>query len=386
VAKSPVPALSASQFGHDHRLVTVAIVSSGVFMRGTVPRSWRLGLAITLATAALAASAVPAEAVGAFHAAVRVSTNCYGVHLAQTTSSTQRGFAMCGTGNYQIAYVEGTGTKTWRSVPTKLTGYVVAVADDGSTTYLLYTPNDKTLSLATRTHGGTLHHSVIHRSAAHNSFRGGIVAKSGKWWADWVDYNGGTTEVWQAHTYKSVQHATKTKLIAGGIQLALNGSTVVMAWSQPDLVGIQVGSPSGATTWTHSTAAKKFLAGMQLVIDSGHVGVAYVAGDSHYLNQVYWTRRGSSGKWSTKQLSTAEVSNAPYLAAADVRGTLVVSWLTSHSTAMVEVRRNGAWSHRAFGSSSGPNISVAATGVSGGRALVVYGNYGTKRSESRLES
>ena len=152
----------------------------------------------TVVTAALVASAIPAEAVGAFHAAVRVSTNCYGVHLAQTASSTQRGFAMCGTGNYQIAYVEGTGTKTWRSVPTKLTGYVVAVADDGSTTYLLYTPNDRTLSLATRTHGGTLHHSVIHRSVAHNSFRGGIVAKSGKWWADWVDYNGGTTDVWQA--------------------------------------------------------------------------------------------------------------------------------------------------------------------------------------------
>src|SRR4051794_14274532 len=93
-----------------------------------------------------------------------------------------------------ISYFEGSGT-SWTRAATPYRGRVMAAADDGSSTFLLYQASDG-IHITRRTHGGTLTAGRrISGFTGTNPFpTGDLVAFTGQWWAVWTEQVGSTVE------------------------------------------------------------------------------------------------------------------------------------------------------------------------------------------------
>jgi hypothetical protein len=91
----------------------------------------------------------------------------------------------CGSPGW-IYYFEGAGT-SWRSVRSRLHGRVLAVADDGGATWLLY--QNQGIYVTSRPHtGGMPAGTKVSSFAGTNPYPSGdIVAQSGRYWAVWTE-------------------------------------------------------------------------------------------------------------------------------------------------------------------------------------------------------
>ncbi len=342
------------------------------------------GLVVAATAAALTTAAtVPANAVGVWHGARHVgATGCRSAHLAPTSSTLQRGFIQCGS---KIVYIEGDGTKAWRSKSTGLTGDIAgvgAVADDGINTYVVYAQNNLKLLLAIRSHTGSIHHQVLMTYPSRAYVRAAVVASGGKWWADWANINY-ANDVWQAHTLHGTQKPTKTNVHwVNTVELALIGTKPVMAWNNEEGVGLYVGYPKSKATWSQSTVANREAFPFSLVIDGGRPAVAYVTTDSLNREQVAYSKRNATTGWSTKRLTTGVHRDLSGVVAAARSSTVVVAWPSDIGKTTVEVRRGGAWSKRTISGALEPERAALPKG----KALILYVPTPGVHVDSRLES
>jgi hypothetical protein len=93
-----------------------------------------------------------------------------------------------------IWYFQG-GSGSWTRAATPYRGRVLAAADDGAATFLLYQAVDG-IRITKRTHGGTLTPGRrISAFAGTNPFpTGDLVAFTNQWWAVWTEQVGSTVE------------------------------------------------------------------------------------------------------------------------------------------------------------------------------------------------
>jgi hypothetical protein len=162
-------------------------------------RIWFTGLAVLLALPMLmaaTASAAPAAPVTVVPAGCDFDD--VSGDAAVTGDAVTHGFVAFHGGNCPPAGViwsfEGSGS-SWTRTATPYRGRVLAVADDGGSTFLLYQAADG-IRITRRTHGGTLTGGRrISGFTGTNPFpTGDLVALAGQWWAVWTEQVGSTTE------------------------------------------------------------------------------------------------------------------------------------------------------------------------------------------------
>ncbi|HZG95591.1 MAG TPA: hypothetical protein VEZ46_12875 [Mycobacteriales bacterium] len=96
----------------------------------------------------------------------------------------------------RIRYATQSGTRG-AAVASPYYGAVLGVADDGTTTWLLYRASDGT-RVGGRTRAGAWKTSV--RVTTHRSGSGDIAAVGGRWWAVWSEASGSLASIYNART------------------------------------------------------------------------------------------------------------------------------------------------------------------------------------------
>lgn len=130
---------------------------------------------------AVIAAATPAAAS---YGATRTVRSCAGgsIHLAAVSGGAMWGATSCGD-NASISVVTGRTAGAWRRIGTPWTGRVVAVADDGSTTFVLWNDTHGRLQIGRRPHAGPASSATQLSPAGSNG--ASLVVRSGRWWAVW---------------------------------------------------------------------------------------------------------------------------------------------------------------------------------------------------------
>jgi hypothetical protein len=113
------------------------------------------------------------------------------------------GAASCNTNSpTMISIVTARAGGSWRRISTPWTGYVQAVADDGGTTFVLWTTSSGRLYIGRRPHNGPA--SAPTQLATTGGIGATLVARDGQWWAVWSTsgctghMEGCSTVLWQA--------------------------------------------------------------------------------------------------------------------------------------------------------------------------------------------
>jgi hypothetical protein len=142
----------------------------------------------------------------------------------------------------------------------------VAVADDGTATYLLYRTvaevpppvySQWTMRLMIRDRAGVVHDQLVDDGVGgiYAGNDGAMVASGGRWWAVWtVVPGGGAPVLYQARTMGTVQGSHDTGVVGRGPSLVLRGSTLTMAYERtcnlPSTAVAMVRASVTAGTWT----------------------------------------------------------------------------------------------------------------------------------------
>jgi hypothetical protein len=168
-------------------LVVALLVAAALAVVSPAPAeaSWAVGSAATVAPAACATTGSTADA-------------------AMGTDGLVRGFARfqgAGCTDTRLTWFEGAGGG-WRRGPSTYRGKVLAVADDGAATWVLYAAADGT-RLGSRDRAGVFTTST--RLSANAPLSGDLVAAGGRWWAVWAERVGGgrLASLFQARTIGS---------------------------------------------------------------------------------------------------------------------------------------------------------------------------------------
>lgn len=200
----------------------------------------RARLGVLLGAAALAfAIAIPAAAVAPLGPPVIVSdSGCLdtlgNADMAVASDGVIRGFVGFYNCEDPLAYLEGSG-RSWNRIVTPYIGQVIAVAYDGTATYLLYTSGDS-MYVAKHGNDGTFAPSELLSSTADISSGGDILAANGTWWAVWREGAGSGGELYQAKSYGtdvSRQRITFNGVVDHHPTLALlPGVGAVLVWAR----------------------------------------------------------------------------------------------------------------------------------------------------------
>jgi hypothetical protein len=130
-----------------------------------------------------------------------------------------------------IWYFQRSGS-TWTAVASPYQGRVLAVADDGSTTYLLYAAADGT-RITSRTHAGTFTAGRFVSSRAGRT--GDVIAEAGRWWAVWAEAVGSGASLFQAKTLGTQllrRRVTFSAVTDGHPSLARTGTGAVIGFDR----------------------------------------------------------------------------------------------------------------------------------------------------------
>ncbi len=141
----------------------------------------------------------------------------------------------------------------WLSALSPYAGTVVAAAQDGTGTFVLYRAADG-LRLGKRSLAGSWSPSVRLSSSAVDGVTGDLVADRGTWWAVWSEPIGshGTGELFQAKTFGT--DLGRTRITTDGVPdgeptLALHPDRgAVLAWTRSEFVQATV-EPDGSDIW-----------------------------------------------------------------------------------------------------------------------------------------
>jgi hypothetical protein len=203
-------------------------------------------LAVTLATAV-----VPAQAVGPFtHPQKALTADCFPALTVLDATGARHGFASCSTRfKDHLAFISAAPGAPWKVNRLRITGYVHAVADDGSSTYALYSKRHGTYVLK-RTRGGAISH---HRISKVPGGDGAIVARGGKWFAIWVGYpkvvDGTCPPLYSGGTLGHTRHGKATGFCGAYPSLALTSSGKPITAFQTG--NYQLGNNIDLSTWRH---------------------------------------------------------------------------------------------------------------------------------------
>jgi hypothetical protein len=191
----------------------------------------RLALAVSMLAAAVlpVVSAAPAAASWAVGAAATVaSAPCtptgWSADAAIGADGLVRGFARfqgSGCTDTRLIWFDGAGG-SWRRTPSTYRGRVLAVADDGAATWVLYAAADGT-RLGSRDRAGVFQPSSRLSTTAPVS--GDLVAAGGRWWAVWAERvgTGRLASLFQARTIGTAaprQRITSAPYVDGRPSLA----------------------------------------------------------------------------------------------------------------------------------------------------------------------
>jgi hypothetical protein len=223
----------------------------------------RRTLVVVVALGLVAALAPPARAswtVGA--AATVVPFGCRSAGSADAAAGPDRvvrGFASFQGGtctDRRLRWFEGPGGD-WRQLVSPYQGRVLAVADDGAATWVLYAAQDGT-RLGAASRAGAFRPST--RLSARSALAGDLIAAGGRWWAVWTERTSptGLASLYQARTLGSAvtrQRLTVSAVVDGHPSLgrAASGTAVLVfdrtnpATRRSDLI---IGrNPGGAWQW-----------------------------------------------------------------------------------------------------------------------------------------
>ncbi|MFN2624580.1 MAG: hypothetical protein ABR520_00665 [Mycobacteriales bacterium] len=258
---------------------------------------------------------VPAKAAPpTFAQAYIAPAGCVVADIAARGRATVVGFGTCAPSGIalRIIFVEGTGGE-WRQELSPYNGQVVAVADDGQTTFALIFDDAGLAVVGRRADGTYLSPRVVHSNFGVTP-EADLVASAGQWWAVWT-YGGplfqattlGRTRATQQITYARTPGPSHT-LSDHDPFLQLSDGTIWLAWShlsrQDDDTGKTVGtghydlrvSTSSIRTARWSSVAAPispnvFNRGPQIASLANHVAVAWEADlVPYFADRVYGAR------------------------------------------------------------------------------------------------
>jgi hypothetical protein len=227
----------------------------------------RLLLPVSLLPLLLVLPALPASAAGGYGPPQRITTcDTYGEVVAVADGGLW-GVLGCG-GALRVVHRTPAGSWSSRALPHR--GHVRAVADDGRTTFFVfsgdYSPSGTALRIAKVPHGGTPSAARTLSESSEETPSATLVARDGRWWAAWdqTSYGGDarserTAGLWHA---RSIEPAFGPRpVFAGGNgrlvpHLGLRGTGAVLGFSahsgadgygtpQP---GLATAGPDGAFT------------------------------------------------------------------------------------------------------------------------------------------
>ena len=234
-------------------------------------------------TIALAVAAAPsAQAVASFGPRVTVSTTCLRAHTATSSTGVTRGAFDCPVSGTRRIYVfSGTGT-SWSRASTGVNGRVVAFADDGTYSFVMYSPvsPDGRIFLLRRNHSTGASTTVTLASTLVDvaALAGSLVVSGGRYWAAWSISNGGFNRTYTRQNLVSSLPATFP--FVGGLNPSVarvGTSSMVMLVQGSNLSSgntIVKYVPRAGGTWG-STTIRSFGAFEPQVVRSN--GVTYMA-------------------------------------------------------------------------------------------------------------
>lgn len=190
----------------------------------------------------LLAPALPASALGGYSPPQRLSSCKAAADVVAVGDTSLWGVLSCA-GSMRLVHRTPAGRWSSRSLPYR--GFPRAVADDGRTTFLLYTPPDDPsgtpLLIAKVPHGGAPSAARVLDSSSEEVQTASLVAREGKWWAVWdhTFYSAERTEAFvTVHQARSIEPAFAPRRVDLGSRavrnprLALRGDGAVLGLSR----------------------------------------------------------------------------------------------------------------------------------------------------------
>jgi hypothetical protein len=315
-------------------LAAVLVAAAFAVPRPAAEASWAVPAAATVVPAGCAASGRSGDAVAAGDGSVRGFTRFEG---GTCTSGT-------------VWYFQGSET-AWTPVASPYKGRVLAVADDGSATYLLYAAADGT-RITSRTRGGVF--TPGRRVSPVTAGSGDVIAQGGRWWAVWSEPSGSRASLYQARTIGTALARRRVTFAAAADarpSLARTVTGAVMAFDR---------SSAGRSDLYQARATVGGNWSLTRFTSDGQSSrpALAVAGSAAYLA---WQRgpriAEASGAWASLRGHTfATAGTGPRVAVSG--GHFVVAWSTTPSTgpphAFLAERGGAVW--------TGNDITAAAPG------------------------
>ena len=333
----------------------------------------------------LAVSSAPAaQAVAAFSAKVTLSSSCLRAKSATSSTGVTRGAFDCPAAGTRRIYVFSGNGRTWSRTSTGVNGRVAAFADDGTFSYVMYTPvsPDGRVFLMKRNHTTGARTTITLTSTRQDasSTSGALVVSAGRYWAAWDIINGAGARTYTRQNLVSSMPATFPAVRGANPSLARVGSGVTML-VQGSL--LSSGNPivryTARTGGTWGTTTMRTLGAFEPQIVRAN-GVTYMAWTelSSFPEQKVVYQDNASGSIVRRTL----VGNAHQ--GTDVRlfltgGKPTVVW-TGHTVGQpqsatylrVAQRSGGSWTSLVVGDGAS-NAWLADAGGWGGRTIVVMG-------------
>jgi hypothetical protein len=157
-------------------------------------------LLVPLVLVVLIPLALPASAS---YGPTRLARSCTGnIRLAAVGGGVVWGATSCGRQLGAIGVISARSAGSWRRSSTPWTGDVLAVADDGGTTFVLWNDANGRLQIGRRPHAGPASAPTL--LSRQGSTGASLVARDGRWWAVWSTsgctghMEGCSTVMWQA--------------------------------------------------------------------------------------------------------------------------------------------------------------------------------------------
>ncbi|HWL35548.1 MAG TPA: hypothetical protein VNQ77_05090 [Frankiaceae bacterium] len=256
---------------------------------------------------------------------------------------------------------------TWHATPAPFRGRVLAVADDGASTYLLYAARDG-LRLGRRTHAGT--YVAPARLSTATALSGDVVAAGRTWWAVWSERVAGGSSLFQARTIGTTSWRQRITWLSPRDD------------DRPSLARLADGSmalayqrrvPSSGRTDVHRARSTGGRWSFAQVTANGASGAPSMAASAS-RQLLAWTQAGrvmyaddTAGAWRSRVLATS--GTAPRATAS--AGRVFVAWTSGAGHAVLAERSGAVWVTRDVTPGATVRGSALAVAAAGGSATVL---------------